>query len=265
MATPDLFKGIKSITQLWLKTQNSDSALNKILLLPAPVNGTYSTGVEEFEVESVNQCTGEKYVADTYVVKRAPSLQFTYGAKNKQLLSAFFGLALANGTRDTAVVKTLEVTQASVPPTISGYSGFGVGADQSDSEAYYLNPNGVSVKLTRQPHATFNPATPLSWSQGADLALNFSTDLVTNRNYVTYYVPYSSTNTDYLTATAQQNYAADLFFLDTDSKVGHFKFPSITSNLTENSEFEFGGGTIDLNFRVTGEVFLRYPNRLASC
>jgi hypothetical protein len=133
------------------------------------------------------------------------------------------------------------------------------------SEAYYLDDNGTSVKLTRQTFGSFNPATPLSWAQGADMALRFSTDLVTDRRYVTYYVPYSSTNMDYLSSTIQANFAADLFFIDTDQRVGHFKFPSITSNLTENSEFEFSGGTIDLNFRVTGEVTLQYPNRLSSC
>lgn len=260
-----LFTGIKSLTSVWLKTSTGVPANDKLLQLPSPSAGTYSTGIEEFEIEAVSECTGEKYVADTYVVKRAPSFALTYGAKNKQLLAAFFGLALANGTRDTAVVKTLEVTSTTQAATIAGYSGFGAPADQTLSEAYYLNPQGISVKLTRQTHATFNPATALSWSQGADLALNFSTDLVTNKNYVTYYVPYSSSNTDYLTATSQSNYSADLFFIDTDGKVGHFIFPSITSNLTENSEFEFGGGTIDLNFRVTGDVFLRYPNRLASC
>lgn len=260
-----LFTGIKSLTSVWLKTSTGTPANDKLLLLPTPSNGTYNTGIEEFEIEAVSECTGEKYVADTYVIKRAPSFVLTYGSKNKQLLSAFFGLALANGTRDTAVVKTLEVTAATQAATISGYTGFGVTADQTGSEAYYLNPNGTSVKLTRQAFASFNGATALSWAQGADLALKFSDDLVTNRNYVTYYVPYSSTNTDYLTATTQANYAADLFFIDTDGKVGHFIFPSITANLTENSEFEFAGGTIDLNFRVTGEVFLRYPNRLATC
>jgi hypothetical protein len=260
-----LYTGIKSLTQVWLKTATGTPVNDKILLLPTPSSGTYATGVEEFEIEAVDQCTGEKFVADTYVVKRAPSFKLTYGSKQKQLLSAFFGLALANGTRDTAIVKTLEVTQATQGATISGYSGFGVAADQTLSEAYYLDDNGTSVKLTKQTHAAFNPATPLSWSQGANLELNFSADLVTDRRYVTYYVPYSSTNTDYLTATTQANYAADLFFIDTDGKVGHFLFPSITSNLTENKEFEFGGGTIDLNFRVTGEVYLRYPNRLATC
>ena len=261
----ELYVGIKSLTAVWLKTSNSNSALNAPLQLPAPTNGTYSTGVEEFEVESVDQCTGEKFVADTYVVKRAPSFKLTYGAKNKQLLSAFFGLALANGTRDTAVVKTLEVTSATQAATISGYSGFGVSADQALSEAWYLNPNGVSAKLTRQNFSTFNGGTALSWAQGADLALKFSDDLVTNRNWVTYYVPYTSTNTDYLSATSQSSYSVDLFFVDTDSRVGHFIFPSITANLSENKEFEFSGGTIDLNFRVTGQVFLRYPNRLATC
>jgi hypothetical protein len=260
-----LYTGIKSLTSVWLKTSNTNPALNSLLQLPSPSAGTYNTGVEEFEIEAVSECTGEKYVADTYVVKRAPSFALTYGAKNKQLLSAFFGLQLATGTRDTAVVKTLEVTSGTQLATISGYAGFGAPADQALSEAWYLNANGISVKLTRQTHATFNPATPLSWSQGSNLELNFSTDLVTNRNWVTYYVPYSSTNTDYLTAISQSNFSADLFFIDTDSKVGHFIFPSITSNLTENAEFEFGGGTIDLNFRVTGDVFLRYPNRLASC
>ena len=260
-----LFTGIKSLTSVWLKTATGTPANDKLLQLPTPSNGTYNTGVEEFEIEAVNECTGERYIADTYVVKRAPSFTLTYGAKNKQLLSAFFGFTLANGTRDSAVVKTLEVTAATQAATIAGYSGFGVSADQTNSEAFYLDANGVAVELTRQTHATFNPATPLSWSQGANLALNFSTDLVTNRNYVTYYVPYSSTNTDYLTSTTQANYSADLFFIDTDGKLGHFIFPSITSNLTENAEFEFGGGTIDLNFRVTGEVYLRYPNRLATC
>lgn len=260
-----LYTGIKSLTAVKLKTVNTNPALDSVLLLPTPATGTYNTGVEEFEIEAVDQCTGEKFVADTYVVKRAPSFKLTYGAKNKQLLSAFFGLKLANGTKDTAVVKTIEVTAAAIPPTISGYHGFGATADQTLSEAYYLDPNGTSVKLTRQTYATFNGATPLSWAQGADLALKFSDDLVTNRNYVTYYVPYSSTNTDYLSSAPQANFAADLFFIDTDTRVGHFIFPSITSNLTENKEFEFGGGTIDLNFRVTGEVFLRYPNRLSSC
>jgi hypothetical protein len=260
-----LFTGIKSLTSVWLKTSTGVPANDKLLQLPTPSNGKYSTGIEEFEIEAVSECTGERYVADTYVVKRAPTFALTYGAKNKQLLSAFFGLALANGTRDTAVVKTLEVTSGVQAATISGYSGFGVTADQSGSEAFYLNANGVAVELTRQTFATFNGATALSWAQGADLALKWSDDLVANRNYVTYYVPYSSTNTDYLTATTQANYSADLFFIDTDGKVGHFIFPSITANLTENKEFEFGGGTIDLNFRVTGEVYLRYPNRLATC
>jgi hypothetical protein len=259
-----LYTGIKSLTAVKLKTVETDTALEKILMLPAPANGTYNTGVEEFEIEAVD-CAGERFIADTYVVKRAPSFSLSYGAKNKQLLSAFFGLKLVNGSRDTAVVKTIEVTSNTYLPTISGYHGFGATADQALAEAYYLDDNGVSVKLTRQTFGSFNAATPKSWASGADLALRFSNDLVSERRYVTISVPYTSTNMDYLSTSIQSNFAADLFFIDTDQRVGHFKFPSITSNLTENSEFEFSGGTIDLNFRVTGEVLLQYPNRLASC
>ena len=257
--------GVQGITQVILKTKNiSNPALNRPLMIAAPSNGTYNSGIAEVEITSVN-CLGEQIVSDTYVNERKPTLSFTYGGKTKEVLAAFFGLQLANGTKNTAFAKSLEVTQTSYAASASGYAGFGASADNTDSYAYYLTSDGIAAPLTRQTFATFNPATPNTWAQGADSALLFSNDVAAARRYVTYYIPYTSTNADYLSNTPQVDYTADIFFVNINKEVGHFIFDNVTANLTENAEFEFSGGEISLNFRVTGGFQLIYPNRLARC
>jgi hypothetical protein len=257
--------GVQGITQVILKTKNiANPSLNRPLMIAAPSNGTYNSGVTETEITSVN-CLGEQIVSDSYVNERKPTLSFTYGGKTKEVLAAFFGLELANGTKTTAFAKSIEVTAASYAASTSGYSGFGATANNTNSYAYYLTNDGIATELTRQTFGSFNPATPNSWAQGADGALLFSTDVVAARRYVTFYVPYDSTNSDYLSTTPQVDYTADIFFVNINKDVGHFIFDSVSANLTENAEFEFGGGEISLNFRVTGGFQLIYPNRLARC
>lgn len=263
MAKP-LNNGVQGITQVILKTRNfSDPSLDRPLMIAAPSNGTYNSGITETEITSVN-CLGETIISDSYVNERKPTLSFTYGGKTKEVLAAFFGFQLANGTKATAYAKTIEVTSGSYAAAASGYNGFGSTADQSTSYAYYID-EGIARPLTRQTFGSFNAATPNSWASGVNGALLFSNDVVAARKFVTFYVPYSSSNADYLSNTPQVDYTADVFGVNINKDIFHMIFDSVTANLTENSEFVFGGGEITLNFRVTGNFQLIYPNRLASC
>lgn len=263
--------GIQGITQVCLKALNpSNPALDRVLVLPSPSAGTFNNGITETEIKSFNQI-GELVLADTFVTERAGTLSLTYQAKSKEILSVFFGLALANGSKVSAVAKTIQVTANSYAAAASGFDGFGMVADQSTSIASVLSSTGISSTLTRQTFATFNAATPQSWAQGSDSAFLFSNDLVTAKSWVTIYAPYTSTSTDYLSETPQVNYAGDIVGVMINKDVYHFKFPNLVANLTENGEFEFGGGEIVLNFRIglsgTGcQTFeLLFPNRLRQC
>lgn len=263
MAKP-LNNGVQGITQVILKTRNfSNPSLDRPLMIAAPSNGKYITGITETEITSVN-CLGEKIVSDTYVNERKPIVDFTYGGKTKEVLSAFFGLELANGTKATAYAKTIEVISGSYAASASGYNGNGAPANQTESYAYYIDA-GIAKPLTRQTFGSFNSATPNSWASGVDGALLFSDDVVAARQYVTFYVPYNSTNADYLSSTPQVDYTANIFGVNINKEVFHLIFDSVSANLTENKEFQFGGGEINLNFRVTGGFQLIYPNRLARC
>ena len=263
--------GIQGLTQVCLKALNpTNSALDRILVLPSPSGGKFSNGIKEQEIFSANQI-GELVLADTFVTERQGTLSLTYASKTKEMLSVFFGLALANGTKTTAVAKTIQVSATSFAGAPSGYDGFGMQADQATSIASYLSSDGKSVTLTQSTFAAHNVAVDNTWAQGADGAFKFSSNLVANKSWVTIYAPYDSTNTDFLSETPQVSYKGDLLGVMINKQVFHLKFNNLIANLTENKEFEFGGGEIVLNFRIglsgvgcqTFEML--FPNRLRAC
>ena len=266
-----LNNGIQGLTQVCLKAISSlGSAYDRILVLPSPSKGKFSNGIKEQEILAANQI-GELVLADTFVTQREGTLSLTYASKTKELLSVFFGLALANGTKTTAVAKTIQVSATSYAPSPIGYDGNGMLPDQATSFASYLTPLGVSVTLTQSTFAGHNIAVDNTWAQGTDGAFKFSTNLLTSKAWVTIYAPYDSANTDYLSATPQVSYKGDLLGVMINKQVFHLKFDNLIANLTENKEFEFGGGEIDLNFRIglsgSGcKTFdLLFPNLIRTC
>lgn len=263
--------GIQALTLISLREVNPTTpAFERNLVLPSPESATFSTGITEEIIKSYNEI-GERSVADTYVTDREGTLSLTFKAKTKELISAFFGLRLANGTQTTAFAKTIQVIATSYPAIAVGFDGNGMLADQADSYASYLTTDGISVQLTRTSFAAHNVLTDNTWAQGADGALRFSNNLVTAKSWVTIYAPYASTNTDFLSETPMTSFNGNLFGVLINKQRFHMKVPNLLLDLTENSEFDFGGGELNLNFRVgvSGvgcQTFeLLFPNRLLAC
>lgn len=171
---------------------------------------------------------GEMVIVDTYPTERKPEIKLEWSQKNIQLLSMRLGLEFKPElSADSSVVNTgLRVIKGAYEASAVGYEGNGMVADQPGSIAYYLTENQTTVALTRQPFATFIPATPLSFAQGLDGATKWSTDLI--GKYVAYEFPHTLSNILTLSDTPQASFSMKLMTIMSDRSILEWEFPSVS-------------------------------------
>lgn len=239
----ELYKTITGLTDSSIKAENGT-----LLVLPTASGAVFNPGVTMQEVMAMSRI-GERVIVDTYPLERKPTIQLDYNQKNIQLLSMRMGLDFETETSADAklVHNGFLVTKNSYDGAVSGNEGFGLTADQTGSIAYYLSPNGKPVALTRQPFATFDPETTLSFAQGANGATQWSDDLI--GKYVAYEFPHSLTSVLKLSETPFTNFSMTLMTIMRDRSILQWNFPSVTIKL-DQGDINLAEAQMQLQFQI---------------
>lgn len=239
-----LYKTVQGITDASIKTETG-----KLLVLPTAAGSVFNPGQEIQEVEATSRL-GEKVIVDTYNLARKPTIQLDWQQKNLQLMSLRLGLEFEQvATANTAKVVSNGslITKNSYSAAADGYEGNGMPADQAGSVAYVLEESGTTTELVRQPYASFNPATPLSFAQGANGARMFSNDLI--NKYVAYEFPHALSNVLQLSETPIGNLSLTLMTIMSDRSILQFNFPSVSVKLDEG-DINLTEAQMQVTFRI---------------
>lgn len=121
-----------------------------------------------------------------------PTFNFTPIRDDALSSSLRFLRSLTSGAGSATYAFIRQVGSATYPAQASGFQGFGAVADDPNVVGY-ANDGGVLTALTRQPFATFVPATANSFAIGANAALKFSDDLAAAKRSVGVTIPYPYT------------------------------------------------------------------------
>ena len=225
---------------------------NVVLTWPVPNTFVLNTNVEQRIQESRN-AQGRRVRSGSYVAGETPDLTVSYSYIQPEMISFNTGNEQASGTFGTFVPRLLEVAQASYPADGAGFLLNGVTVDDANAIGS-VTRDGVSTALTRQPFASFDGASPAnddSYALGADGALLFSDNLVTNKDVVAILIPHSVTGirlSDVLVGP-HELYAT---LVDTRNKVSVFEATNVTPNL-EGRSIDFGSEGMEIS------LFLNNP------
>jgi len=216
-----LYSTITGLTDTSIKTQDG-----KLLVLPTAAGGVLNPGIKDQEITAMSRI-GEMVIVDTYPVERKPEIKLDWNQKNVQLLSMRLGLQFSTQTAVAAkyVNSGLLITKGSYAAALVGFEGNGVTADQAGTVAYSLGPDQIAVALTRMPFASFVATGPLTYAQGADGAMLFSTDLI--GQYVAFEVPQTLASVTALSDQANGTFAMTLMTIMQDRSILQWDFPSV--------------------------------------
>lgn len=179
----ETFKGISELKVLRHKD-------NLLMHWPTP-NNFVLQDTKEQRMQYTRDWMGRRTRANTYVVASDASLSISYSHVQPELLAFRIGTYFEEKTNDVYFVRSYTVTKDSYPAYATGAFGNGIVAD-ADAKASIKTAYSTE-ELTAQPYATFNGSTAKSFAVGANGAVKFSTDLVTNRETVSLMVPYTLT------------------------------------------------------------------------
>jgi hypothetical protein len=236
------YVGISSL----LMKRKSD---NVVLTWPVPNTFVLNTNIEQ-RIQEGRNSQGRKVRTGSYVTGEMPELTISYSYIQPEMISFNTGNQQASGTFGTFIPRLLEVSRDSYAADATGFLLDGVAADAAGATAS-VTRLGVSVALNRQPFATFDgtsPANDDSFAIGADGALLFSDNLVTNRDVVAILIPNTVTGiklSDVLVGP-HELYAT---MIDTRNKVSVFEALNVTPNI-EGRTLDFGGEGMEISLFV---------------
>jgi hypothetical protein len=230
----------------------STETVPRTLVLAAPDSVTWNQGIQEQIINETND-RGEMIFSEAIVSQKEPGLTLNYAKCTKELMALKLGWKLDNqALTDALFCKSFRVTQATYAAAPVGVEGNGMLADQATSECFALI-DGISTPLTRQPFATFVPATVLSFAQGADGAMKFSTDLVALKPFVTPVFVYPVAAADVMIDDPFESFKLTLLGVLTENfkkRLFTIDFDSVQVNRQENSQIDFKASPMPLSFRI---------------
>jgi hypothetical protein len=244
---------------------------SKIPLVPGDFSGgTLNQGVQERITNKINDL-GELLFGESETSQRQGAFVLQYGKANKEVMSLLFGHPLeSEATTEAFFHRTLKAL-AEVPAVTTGQHGHGMVADVAAGSASYTDATGRTKPLTRQPFATFVPATAESYAQGANGAFKFSTDLVAAGYEVTPFVPYPVTDSDKLDHDPYgifEVWLQGVIQYKGAKQVYQIHFSEAQLNRQDNSAIDPAQTPISVNFRDISSscvMDVRWLNRSVVC
>lgn len=228
---------------------------NLVLAFPPP-QGLVLDPVEQVREQLTRNNQGKMARGQTYSAGSLPTLTCQFGVLRPELIAFRLGKSLDGNLNEGSPVSVanawpyqLRVTKGQYAAAVSGFLGHGVTADPTTARASVIR-NGVSTALTRETHANYATwrATANRFSVGANGALNFSDNLVTNTDIVTMLIPQSiaGNKIDELPAGA---YEFKCTMVDTKGEVSVLTVFNCEPN-PANSSIDFSAEQIELVMNV---------------
>jgi hypothetical protein len=224
----------------------------KIPLIPGDFSGaTLDQGIQERITTKLNDL-GELIFGESENSQKQGAFVLQYGKANKEVMSLLFGHPLETAAITDAFYHSTFKAVATKPAVTTGQHGFEMVADAADGSASYIDATGKTVALTRQPFATFVPATVKTYAQGAAGTFKFSTDIVAGGFDVTPFVPYAIADADQLD---HDPYALFEVFLQGIiqykgvKQVYQIRFSEAQLNRQDNSIVDPTQSPVSINFR----------------
>ncbi len=228
---------------------------NLILSFPPP-QGLVLDPVEQVREQLTRNNQGKMARGQTYSAGSLPTLTCQFGVLRPELIAFRLGKSLDGNLNAGSPVSAanawpyqLRVTKGQYTGAASGYLGNGISADPSTARASVIR-NGVSTALTREAHANYSSwrATANRFSVGADGALNFSDNLVTNTDIVTLLIPQTLTGNK-ISEIPSGAYEFVCTMVDTKGEVSILKVFNCEPN-PANSAIDFSAEQIELVMNV---------------
>lgn len=222
-------------------------------IIETPTGLEVDPGIEEQLNETTSEL-GEIVIESSTIIAQRPTLAMVVPGLSAPVLSLRNAKKLKSvtGTATSAVEKKIRVTSTNktFAGAASGREGNGMAADQAASLAWVFSGLGISTPLTRQTHATFDPAvTDDSFSQGADGAYKISDNIVGSD--VMYTFPMDSLNALELGEENLSDLEINITAVTDDLRLFRVEIPSATIDLGGSGNIPLGPGQVNLTARVT--------------
>lgn len=242
-----------------------------ILYVPGDfAGGTINQGIQE-KINTAMTDFGELKFAEIETNQRQVAFTLNYGRINKQNLPLLMGSPLIAEATTAAIYQQTFKAVALTPALTTGQHGFSMVADNADSLATSTDAFGKSVPLTRQPFASFVPATPLTFAQGANGSYKFSDDLITAGSYVSVYTPYPVADSERIGHEGFGLFQVDLqgvLQYQGKKEVYQVRFSEAQLNRQDNSNIDFAASPVPIQFRDLSpacQIDFRFLNRRVAC
>lgn len=235
--------------QAILKLENGD-----ILALDTLQDATLNLGVEETEFNLRNEAS-ELTFSEFVVNAFKPTLNLTYARLTKEMWALKTGYRLQGDQTITDATYAFSKLISGNRPAVTVTSSYGnaIALDEPGATASYINEQGVSTPLSREPWvADTPPAGPEQYSVGANAEVLFSPDIIALRPWVTFVAPFATGATAVNLGTQYGFF--DVTLLGTLQEKGikkmfEIRFPFMQLNRTDNSEIPMAADSQTLNFR----------------
>jgi|GEM_PF-5309729 len=216
-----------------------------------PSELTLNPGVEEIVTQRRSR-TGPREVSRVILDAEQPIIQATFPGWTPGTLSVRLQRMFESVTNKQTTVYNTFVATGDVSGANSGEEGFGMPPDIPTSIASKISSSGLSIPLTRQVYATFNPAVDDTFAQGANGALKFSSNIYLNGGTeVTVALgPYTLTNPNAvaMTTKAFNKFRLGMEFVNNSLQIVRVEFPSVNIKGDEG-DINFGGDAAPITFR----------------
>ena len=222
-------------------------------IIDTPTSPEIDPGIEEQLNETTSEL-GEIVIESTLITAQRPTISMTVPGLSPTVLALRNArkLQAITGTATSAVEKRIRLTASNktFAGATSGKEGNGMVADQVASLAWVFGGLGIPTALTRQAHASFDPAvTDDSFSQGADGAYKFSDNLVGSD--VMYTFPQSGLNSLELSEDSLTDLEINFTAVMRDLRLFRVEIPSATIDLGGSGNIPLGPGEVSLQARIT--------------
>jgi hypothetical protein len=256
----ETFKGVAELAIIRL----ADGAL---LNIPKPLNVVIDNQIDQ-RIQMTQNSQGEMTRANSYIKGRTPTIRLVYSHIQPELLQFKTGRLYESQTKSMDVVKSYLVTTGTFAGETSvSKSGHAV-LEDAPSKASIIR-NNLSVQLVQQPYDTFNATTNDTFAIGANLAVKFSTNLVTAKEIVTL------TTTESLTVTGIGDdiigaHKIIAMLVTTENQLVSFKAENCSCSF-EGSAIDFGADQMEIPWfinDVPGACFpytLDYTSKYVGC
>lgn len=174
---------------------------------------------------------GEMALINLVPTQTIPTITLTYPSLFAEKYVTGVGYQAENRVFSVKYTKFTQVpTSLNIPAVAAGKYGFSLVEDSPGFGSKELN--GISVPITQQTYATFNPATPDTWAVGDNGDLLFSTNLADE--FVTLQIDMDVSGTGF-SDTITGEYEVSATLVNTLLQISHLYIPSAIIDPTGKS------------------------------